>query len=116
AGTYADDRACGVSCTGTGEVFMRHAAAYDVVARMLYARNALADAVRDTITQLPDESGGVGGMIALDREGRHAFGMSKKSAGMYRGYVTEDGRVYVAIYTGDPDKQMDKAGAAKGGK
>lgn len=106
-GTYADDRACGVSCTGTGEVFIRHAVAHDVVARMLYGGISVADAVHGTIAGLPDEDGGIGGLIALDREGRHAFGMSKKSVGMYRGYATADGQFYVAIYANDPDKQIE---------
>ncbi len=36
AGTYADDRTAAVSCTGTGEAFIRVAAAHDVCARMAY--------------------------------------------------------------------------------
>ena len=76
---------------------MRHAVAHDVVARMLYGGKSVADAVQATITELPDEEGGVGGLIALDRQGRHAFGISPKSQGMYRGYATADGRFYVAI-------------------
>jgi beta-aspartyl-peptidase (threonine type) len=84
AGTYADDRACGVSCTGTGEVFIRHAVAHDVVARMLYGnKKTVATAARETIQQLPDEEEGVGGLITLDKDGRHAFAMSEKSVGMY---------------------------------
>jgi len=110
AGTYADDRACGVSCTGTGEVFIRHAVAYDIVARMLYAKSPVGEAVKATIESIPDEAGGVGGLIALDREGRHAFGMSKKSEGMFRGYVTENGDIFVAIYAKEPEKKMPKAG------
>lgn len=97
-GTYADDRACGVSCTGTGEVFIRHAVAHDIVAKMYYGRQTICQAVNEAINQLPDEIGGVGGLIALDPEGNHAFGMSPNSIGMYRGYVTESGEIYVAIY------------------
>jgi beta-aspartyl-peptidase (threonine type) len=107
AGTYADDRACGVSGTGTGEVFIRHAVAHDVVARMLYGQSSLADAVRKTIDALPDEEGGVGGLIALDRGGRHAFGMSEKCAGMYRGHVTKNGAIYVAIFADEAERRID---------
>src|SRR3989442_6850441 len=32
AGTYADNEACGVSCTGHGEFFIRYAVAHDIVA------------------------------------------------------------------------------------
>ncbi|HEY1375259.1 MAG TPA: isoaspartyl peptidase/L-asparaginase [Gemmataceae bacterium] len=98
AGTYADDRACGVSCTGTGEVFIRHAVAHDVVARMVYAHSGVADAARAAIDQLPDEPGGVGGLIALDREGHMAAAVSAQTDGMYRGYVTEAGDIFIAMY------------------
>ena len=37
AGTYAKNGFCAVSCTGQGEFFIRHAAAYDIAARMQYA-------------------------------------------------------------------------------
>ena len=106
AGTYADDRACGVSCTGTGEVFIRHAVAHDVVARMLYKKQPVARAVHDTVAELPDEEDGVGGLIALDNDGGCAFGMSARSVGLYRGYVTEDGVVYVALFAKDTFKRM----------
>ena len=104
AGTYADDRACGVSCTGTGEVFIRHAVAHDVIARMLYKKVGVAQAARETIDQLPDEDGGIGGLIALDRDGRHAFVMSARSDGMYRGYITESGDVYIAVRAAEKEK------------
>jgi beta-aspartyl-peptidase (threonine type) len=108
AGTYADDRACGVSCTGTGEVFIRHAVAHDVVARMLYSKDPVEKAAADTIEQLPDEEEGVGGLIALDKDGKHYFAMSKKSRGMYRGYVTEDGHIFVAIFRGEQEKSVQE--------
>ncbi len=108
AGTYADDRACGVSCTGTGELFIRHAVAHDVAARMLYGKNPLADAVAATIAGLPDEPGGVGGLIALDRNGNHSFGMTKNTEGIYRGWVTESGQIYVALFANETGKLMPK--------
>jgi beta-aspartyl-peptidase (threonine type) len=108
AGTYADNRACGVSCTGTGEVFIRHAVAHDVVARMLYGKTSVEEAARQTVEGLPDEEGGVGGLIALDKEGRHAFAMSARSAGMYRGYVTSEGEIYVAIYKEEPKRMQPR--------
>jgi beta-aspartyl-peptidase (threonine type) len=110
AGTYADDRACGVSCTGTGEVFIRHAVAHDVVARMLYGKLGVANAASQSVAELPDEEGGIGGVIALDAHGRHTFAMTAKSDGMYRGYVTESGDIYVAIYAKDELKRLGRAG------
>ena len=106
AGTYADDRACGVSCTGTGEVFIRHAVAHDVVARMIYKKNDVKTAAKEAIDDLPDEVDGVGGLIALDANGQHAFSMSINSLGMYRGYVTETGEIYVAIRSQDLFKRI----------
>lgn len=115
AGTYADDRACGVSCSGTGELFMRHAVAHDVVARMVYAKDNVAEAARAAIDQMPDASDGTGGLIALDREGRHTTALSAKTAGMYRGYVTEGGAIFVAVYAKDEYKPLRRvAGRAAG--
>jgi beta-aspartyl-peptidase (threonine type) len=101
-GTYADDRACAVSCTGTGEVFVRHAVAHDVVARMLYGspRPTVAEAAGAALAALPDEPDGVGSLIALDADGNHAFALSERTAGTYRGYVTTDGEVFVGIARG----------------
>ena len=102
SGTYADDRACAVSCTGTGEVFIRHAVAHDVAARMLYSTPppTVAEAAREAIAALPDEEGGVGSLIALDGDGNHVVAMSEKLAGTYRGYVTADGEAFVGMLKG----------------
>jgi beta-aspartyl-peptidase (threonine type) len=104
AGTYADDRACGVSCTGVGELFIRHAVAHDVVARMVYARKGIDVAAKESIDALPDDSGG---LIALDGQGRHAFAITAKTAGMLRGHVTEDGEIYVAIEAGEAERRVE---------
>lgn len=107
AGTYADDRGCGVSCTGTGELFIRHAVAHDVNARMIYKKDSVTQAARDAIDQLPDEKGGVGGLIALDAQGNFAVPVSARSEGMYRGVATADGQFYVAIFVNDEWKKID---------
>jgi beta-aspartyl-peptidase (threonine type) len=96
AGTYADNDACGVSCTGIGEIFIRHAVAHDVAARMKYAKLPVAKAVDEAFRGLPERRGGVGGLIALDREGNVV--LKYNTNGMYRGYVTSEGKVYTAIY------------------
>ena len=87
-------------------MFIRHAVAYDVIARMLYKKQPVAWAVQDTVAELPDEKDGVGGLIALDNAGCCAFGMSARSVGLYRGYVTEDGAVYVALFAREGFKRM----------
>ena len=67
AGTYADNETCGVSCTGTGEEFIRNAISFDVSARVKYQRVPLEEAVKQVIHHVlkPD----VGGLIALGRDG-----------------------------------------------
>lgn len=98
-GTYADNDACAVSCTGHGELFIRYAVAYDVAARVKYGQQAVADAAEHALKGLPKgprPGGGVGGLIALDRQGR--FATPFNTNGMYRGHVTSDGKIHTAIY------------------
>lgn len=96
AGTYADNATCAVSCTGRGEIFQRYCVAHDIAARIQYAKEPLAHAAETTLASLPTETDGVGGLIAIDREGQ--FAMPFNTRGMFRGYVTADGRFHVAIY------------------
>jgi isoaspartyl peptidase/L-asparaginase-like protein (Ntn-hydrolase superfamily) len=67
AGVWADDRVA-VSCTGTGETFLRTAAAHDVAARMRYGGAGLADASEAVLAEVA-RLGGDGGLIAIDRQG-----------------------------------------------
>jgi L-asparaginase / beta-aspartyl-peptidase len=59
AGTYADNAAVAVSCTGTGEFFMRGVVAYDIAARMKYAGASVSDAVNQTVKDALDARGDV---------------------------------------------------------
>ena len=45
-GTFADNQTCAISCTGSGEYFMRAVAAYDVACLMEYRGLSLAEASR----------------------------------------------------------------------
>jgi beta-aspartyl-peptidase (threonine type) len=96
AGTYAEDGVCAVSATGHGELFIRHAVAHDIAARVKYLKAPVAQAAADVLGGLPQEPKGVGGLIALDAHGNLA--MPFDTPAMFRGYVTEDGKVYVAIF------------------
>jgi beta-aspartyl-peptidase (threonine type) len=96
AGTYADNAACAVSATGHGEVFIRYAVAHEVVALMKYKKLSVGEAAAEALRQMPEEEGGVGGLIALDARGNLA--MPFNTEGMYRGYVTADGKIHVLIY------------------
>jgi beta-aspartyl-peptidase (threonine type) len=96
AGTYAEDGVCAVSATGHGEVFIRHVVAYDIAARMKYKGQSVHGAAEAVLRGLPGEEGGVGGLIALDAKGNLTTPFN--TPGMYRGHVTADGKVSVAIY------------------
>lgn len=89
AGTYADNATCAVSCTGTGEEFIRRAVAYDVAARMRYAGAALKDAVASQFDQRL--KAGDGGIIAVDRDGRIA--LQSNTRWMARGCADSTGRL-----------------------
>lgn len=95
AGTYADNAACAVSGTGSGEHFMRALLAYDVAARMRYRREPLARAAAGSLARL-SVLGGSGGLIAVDHAGRIA--MPFTTEGMYRGCIRGNGPMAVAIY------------------
>ena len=97
AGCYADDGVA-VSCTGSGEYFIRLVVGHDVAARMRYQGAEVGQAARAVLERV-GELGGTGGLIAVDREGRVALPFI--SDGMYRGCVRGDETPRVAIYGRD---------------
>lgn len=84
AGCYANNHTAAVSCTGTGEVFLRTLAAYDLAALMEYAGLSLPQAADRVIMEKVLALGGSGGLIAVDAQGNVALPFN--SEGMYRGY------------------------------
>ncbi|MBU6412135.1 MAG: isoaspartyl peptidase/L-asparaginase [Planctomycetes bacterium] len=94
AGTYANNATCAVSCTGTGEQFIRHVIAKTVSDRMELAGESLDAATRHVVFQTlnPDD----GGLIAVSRSGEIA--MPFNSEGMFRGCANSSGRFEVAIW------------------
>jgi beta-aspartyl-peptidase (threonine type) len=99
AGTYANSR-CAVSGTGWGEYYIRNAVAYDICARVEYASAPIATAAADVImTKLPQQQKDTGGVIAMDAQGNIATPFN--TAGMYRGWIDQNGAVTVAIFAGD---------------
>ncbi len=95
AGTYANNKTCGVSCTGHGEYFIRYSVAHDVSAMMEYTGKSLQETAEHIVNKKLKEAGGSGGLIALDSKGNIV--MPFNTAGMYRGYVT-DSEKQIAIY------------------
>jgi len=95
AGTYADDRACAVSATGSGEYFIRLGVAHEICARVRLAGERLqaaADAVMDEVKAL----GGRGGVIVTGPGGESVW--SFNTSGMFRAAVDSNGARRIAIY------------------
>lgn len=88
AGTYANNQTCAVSCTGHGELFIKHLVAYDIHCLMHYKGMSLAEAchmvINDKLVQVKAE----GGLIAVDGSGNIA--MPFNTPGMYRAMKTPD--------------------------
>lgn len=84
AGCYANNATAAVSCTGTGEVFIRALAAYDITALMDYGGLSLSEACERVVMEKLPALGGIGGLIAVDREGNVALPFN--SEGMYRAW------------------------------
>jgi beta-aspartyl-peptidase (threonine type) len=85
AGCYASNQTCAVSSTGTGEMYIRLVAAYDIAARMRYAGASLQEAAEAVMYQEIPSIGGKGGLIAVDAQGNIALPFNTE--GMYRGYM-----------------------------
>lgn len=96
AGTYANNKTCGISATGHGEFFIRHVVAFDIHAKMAYQKMSLEQACKTVIHDQLLPAGGTGGVIGLDKYGNVA--MEFNTRGMYRGYIKNNSAPEVLIY------------------
>jgi len=96
AGNYANNKTCAVSCTGSGEFFIRGVVAYDVSCLMEYKGLSLQEASDEVINKRILEIGGDGGLIAVDPQGN--ISVPFNTEGMYRGVKTSEGLDTVLIY------------------
>lgn len=96
AGNYANNNTCAVSCTGSGEFFIRGVVAYDVSCLMEYKGYTLQQAADEVIMNRVLKIGGDGGLIAVDAKGNVA--MPFNTEGMYRASKSSTGEEVVAIY------------------
>ena len=103
AGTYADNRTCGISCTGHGEYFIRYAVAHDISARMAYKGISLQKAAEEVIMEELVKAGGSGGIVGLDAQGNIAAVFN--SNGMFRAGRNNLGKQFLGIYQKDGDFQ-----------
>jgi len=127
AGTYADDRSCAISATGSGEYFIRLGVAHEICARI---RMRFPEAIREAQRAVPKDADGndsyvvhgsefqlsdaeiqqiaddvIAELGALGGDGGIIYatpwgqaGYSFNTAGMYRGKATSEGDMSVAIY------------------
>lgn len=97
AGNYANNATCAVSCTGSGEFFIRGVVAYDVSCLMEYKNLNLAEACQEVIHRRLPKIGGDGGLIALDAKGNITLAFNTE--GMYRAQRNSQGIDAVSIYS-----------------
>ncbi len=95
-GNYANNKTCAVSCTGSGEYFIKGVVAYDVSCLMEYKGLSLSEAASEVIHKRLLNIGGDGGLIAVDIHGNIA--MPFNTEGMYRGNRNSFGEKRIAIY------------------
>ncbi len=110
AGTYADDAACAVSATGSGEYFIRAAVAHTICERVRAARKLTLEGTTEEVPLTTEvlqgivdgviaevgDLGGDGGVIVVSPSGEPVFSMN--TPGMYRGRATAEGLHEVAIF------------------
>lgn len=96
SGTYANNKTCGISCTGHGEFFIRAVVAYDISCLMEYKGLSLKEACEFVVQDKLVKMGGEGGLVAIDYKGN--IEMPFNSEGMYRGMKKNDSPFYIDIY------------------
>lgn len=96
SGNYANNATCAVSCTGSGEFFIRGVVAYDVSCLMEYKGLSLEEACQEVVHNRLLKIKGDGGLIAVDREGNVCLPFN--TSGMYRAAKTSGGIEYIKIY------------------
>lgn len=93
-GTFADDRSAAVSCTGTGESFIKACFGHEVHARMTYEGWELGRACQHALDEVL-HYGGRGGCIAIDHEGR--ISLPFNSYVMFRAWSSADGDIHTGV-------------------
>lgn len=99
AGTYANNKTCALSATGQGEYFIRNVVTHDISALMEYKNFSIDKAADILINEKVAAHNAEGGVIGIDRNGN--ITMTFNTKGMFRGYVKDDGKKFVAMYLED---------------
>jgi beta-aspartyl-peptidase (threonine type) len=95
AGTWAQDGACAVSCTGAGEYFVRAGVGHAIAARVRHLGEPLDAAVAAVLGEVT-ALGGTGGIIAVGADGTPAWRFS--TPGMHRARATAAGLRDVELF------------------
>ncbi len=93
AGTYANNQSCAVSCTGTGEHFIRNSIAFHVHALMTYKGLSLDDSLKHLTVEVLEND--IGGIIAVDNVGN--ISMRTNTPGMARAAADSSGKMEVKL-------------------
>ncbi|EAH5177507.1 isoaspartyl peptidase/L-asparaginase [Campylobacter lari] len=95
AGNYANNDSVAVSCTGTGDIYIRVAAAHEVASLYKYKKLSIEKAAQETIKEVA-ALGGTGGIISIDKNGKVGYAWTKDKLGMYHGEarVGEEPKVF----------------------
>ena len=94
AGTYANNKTCGVSATGIGELFIKNTVAYQISALMEFKGYSLKQATNEIIFNiLPKNSGGI---ISVDKN--YNYELSFNTSSMMRGVATSNGVFEIKIW------------------
>ena len=104
SGTYADNRTCAISCTGTAEYYMRLSGAHDISSMINYAGKSLKEATDIFVLEKLKNLGGDGGVIGIDAKGNMAMPYIE---GMLRGYVREDGVPKTFIFSDEKAEEFE---------
>jgi beta-aspartyl-peptidase (threonine type) len=100
AGTYASNRSCAVSATGSGEYFIRLGVAREVCNLVEFKNMPLQQAADQVIHTELGALQGDGGVIAITPDGQLVW--SFNTPGMFRGRQVEGGKVQIGIYNDEP--------------
>ena len=95
AGTYADDRSCAISCTGSGETFLRIGVAQEIAARVRLLNETIETASEAVMTEVVAD-GGTGGVIVIGARGEPLWRFT--TSGMFRASTVEGGSRMISIY------------------
>jgi len=96
AGTYASNRSCAVSGTGTGEFFIRLTIAREICALVEYKNYDVQQAADELIQNRLMTLKGTGGVIVVSAKGKLAW--SFNTPGMYRARVSADSAPKISIF------------------